>query len=321
MKFLYRTFLLCAFSWPLGTHAQSTALGPLLATEEIHLAVNNIARQLEDNYLFSEKAKVAARLLRSKLRAGDFNGQYDFLLLNLQISSTLAQSTSDSGFELIQQSAITLNDGQQTLADAPLNQHDEFVTGILDRNIGYVKITGNFDYPDGQNLIAQQFRLLSGVDALIIDLRQADAAAIAVAQQMISYFVQPGTTIANLQLQQHVETITTGTTAEVEIFKQDLPLYIVNSAFVAGSWEFFGFTLQHFDKAVIVGEKTMGIGYLSQVFSISDSLAIRMNHALLTHPISGEHWDNEGVVPDYFYDSDDAFNKAYQLALAQLSSK
>ncbi len=321
MKFLYLIFLLSALSWPLRTTAQSTALGPLLATEEIHMAVQNIARELENNYLFPEKAKVAAKLLQSKLRAGDFNGQYDFLLLNIQISSILAQSTKDSGFELIQQPAIMLTDEQQQLTNASTNQHDAFVTGILDHNIGYVKITGNFDYPNGHELIAQQFRLLSRVDALIIDLRQADEAALAVAQQMISYFVQSGTTIANLQLQQHVEPIKTKIAADEKTFKQALPLYIVNSAFVAGSWEFFGFTLQQFDKAVIVGEQTMGVGYLSQEFRISDNLAIRMNHALITHPISGGHWDNEGVVPDYFYDSDDAFDKAYLLAFAQLSSK
>jgi hypothetical protein len=321
MKFLYLIFLFWALSWPLRSDAQSTALGPLLVTDEIQYAVQNIARHLEDNYLFSEKAKAAATLLRSKLHAGDFNGQYDFLLLNLQISSTLAQSTNDSGFELIQQSAISLTDVKQHLANIPTNQHDEFIAGILDRNIGYVKITGNFDYPDGHELIAQQFRLLSTVDALIIDLRQADEAAMSVAQQMTSYFVQPGTTIANLQLKDHVEPITIGNTAYMKTFKQNLPLYIVNSAFVAGSWEFFGYTLQHFDKAVIVGEKTMGVGYLSKVFKVSDSLSIRMNHALITHPISGEHWDNEGVIPDYDYDSVDAFNKAYQLAVAQLSSK
>ncbi len=108
MKFLYLIFVLWALSWPLRTDAQSTDLGPLLATEDIQVAVQNIGRLLEDNYLFSEKAKVAAKLLRSKLHAGDFNGQYDFLLLNLQISSMLAQSTNDTGFELIQQSAISL---------------------------------------------------------------------------------------------------------------------------------------------------------------------------------------------------------------------
>jgi len=321
MKFLYRIFILLALSWPLPGKAQSTALGPLLATEEIQLAVQNIARHLEEHYLFSEKGKAAAAILRSKLRAGDFNGQYDFLLLDLQISTTLAQATNDPGFALVQQAAIALTDTRHQLSSPPVNQHDEFVTGILDQNIGLVKISGNFNYPDNQKLIAQQFRLLSNVDALIIDLRQADEAAIAVAQQLISYFVPPNTTIANLQLQQHAEPITTGHPGDERIFRPDLPLYIVNSAFVAGSWEFFGYTLQHFDKALIIGEKTMGVGYLSQVFSVSDTLAIRMNHALLTHPVSGAHWDNEGVVPDYFFDSDDAFNQAYQLALAQLSAK
>lgn len=166
--------------------------------------------------------------------------------------------------------------------------------------------------------MSEQFRALANADALIIDLRQADHASLSVALQLLSYFVEPGTAIAKLQKQRQVETI--HTPAQASPFKPSMPIYIVNSAFVAGSWEFFGYTLQQHHKAVIVGEETMGVGYLSQTYPVSDHLAIRLNHALITHPQTGNHWDNQGVIPDFPHTSATAFDQAYQLALAGLAN-
>lgn len=320
MKFLSVTFLILLVSWPSLTHAQSAELTPLLSTDEIRLAVRNIGLELNNNYLYPDKAKIAADNLHTKLTIGHFNRQYDFSLLNHEITTLLLQSTSDAGFELIQQQPANLSVFDHNNGDFPAKQHDEVTAGILDHNIGYLKITGNFRFPNSSEIIADQFRLLAGVDALIIDLRLADEAAITVAQQLASYFVQPGTNIANIKSNQHVEALIAGTTTGFEKFKQDFPLYIVNSSFVAGSWEFFGYTLQHFNKAVIVGEPTMGLGYLTKVVRISDTLAIRMNHAMILHPVSNENWDNDGVVPDYFYQSDDAYHQAYRLAQEQVST-
>lgn len=307
-------------SWPALSNGQSSDLNPLISPDEIQIAVQNIARELNNTYLYPEKAKVAADKLLAKQRAGNFNRQYDFSLLNHEITTLLLQSTSDAGFELIQQQPANLSVFDHNNGDFPTKQHDEVTAGILDHNIGYLKITGNFRFPNSSEIIADQFRLLAGVDALIIDLRLADEAAITVAQQLVSYFVQPGTNIANVKSNQHVEALIASTTTGFEKFKQDFPLYIVNSSFVAGSWEFFGYTLQHFNKAVIVGEPTMGLGYLTKVVRISDTLAIRMNHAMILHPVSNENWDNDGVVPDYFYQSDDAYHQAYRLALEQVST-
>ncbi len=296
------------------SNEQSSVQNPLISSDEIPSAIQNISRELHNTYLYPDKAKVAADKLLVKYRAGDFNRQYDFSLFNHEITTTLIQSTNDSGFELIQQQPVTISFDNKTNADFPTKQHDAITTEILDHNIGYLKITGNFHYPNASDILAEQLRLLVGVDALIIDLRLADEAAIAIAQQLISYFIQSGTHIANVKFNHHVEALVAGTTVGFELFKQDFPLYIVNSSFVAGSWEFFGYTLQHFDKAVIVGEDTMGVGHIIKVVRISDTLSIRMNHAMITHPVSNENWDNHGVIPDYFFQGDAAFNKAYQLA-------
>jgi len=318
---LFAMVLLSLMSYlPSAAMVQAAELTPLLTTTEIHQAVQNIVHELQHNYLFADQGKSAADKLQAKLAAGDFDGQFDFALFNHEMSSILAQMTSDSGFELIQQSTTTLAEFDHNHNALPGKQHDAFEAGILEHNIGYLKITGNFHYPNSSDLLAEQLRLLAGVDALIIDLRQADEATLTLAQQLISYFVQAETKIANVAFHQGVETLTAGATPGFEKFKQDFPLYIVNSAFVAGSWEFFGYTMQHFDKAVIVGESTMGLGYFSKVVRISDSLLFRFNHASITHPLSNNSWDNHGVVPDYFFQGDAAFNKAYRLALEHIAT-
>lgn len=318
--------LLVALSWPPAAAAQTATVQnaaterPLTA-QESQQAVQTIAQLVAANYLFADKAEAAAELLRSKAAAGDFNRQTDAALLNLQISALLAKATQDTGFELVPlTSGAPLATGQP-LADTGQHQHDAFETGMLDPRVGYVRIRGNFDYPGQFQLIDEQFRALASVDALIIDLREADQATLAVAQQMLSYFVEPDTTLARLQFQQQADNIRTVALTKATPFKPALPLYVVNSAFVAGSWEFFGYTLQHLDKAVIVGEETMGLGSLSRTYPVNERLAIRLNHARLTHPLTGHHWDNEGIVPDYFYASRDAFQQAYQLALAGLAAK
>lgn len=327
MKFVSLLFLLvfsvAVRSQPPADNVDDTQMVSTLTAEQTQQAVQRMAQHIEANYLYPEKAKAAAAMLRGKLAMGDFNRQYDVGLLNLQISTLLAKATDDTGFELVPYAANTRLDGTKpsiSISSASQHQLDRFETGMLNQRIGYVRITGNFDYPDRNLMIAEQFQPLASADALIIDLRQADHASLTVALQLMSYFVPPDTAIAHLQMQQHTNAIHTVQLTEKTPFKAAMPVYIVTSAFVAGSWEFFSYTLQQHDKAVIVGEQTMGVGYLSQPYPVSDQLAIRLNHALITQAPSGSHWDEKGVEPDYAFSSNDAFDKAYQLALARLAA-
>lgn len=311
--------LLFALSYSSLPQAQVAPFVPELSTEEIHLAVRNIARELHDHYVSPTQATVAATQLLAKLTAGDFNGQYDFALLNHQITQVLTQATANAGFELLtpQGTALLHSEAQGSTPD---RQHDAFTAGILQHNIGYLNITGHYHYPDGPALLAEQMRLLEGVDALIIDLRAADEASIAVALQLMSYFVEPGTQVAKIQFNRHAEALYAGSHQGFAQLKPEFPLYIVNSAFVAGTWEFFGYSLQQLKKATIVGEPSMGYSQIPKVVRISDHLALKMNYAIITHPTLDENWDNQGVVPDYFYASEQAFLQAQRLAVQRISA-
>lgn len=308
-------------SWPVLSQQWQPQQKPVLAPDDIQLTIRNIADELQHRYVDPVAGQLAAEKLISTWRAGGFDRQDDVAFLHHQITNLLWQSTGDSGIGLLpRQPAIPLADDQSAL-NSLAKQHDSIKVEILPHNIGYLQISGNFNFPNRQALLTEQFRFLAGVDALIIDLRLADAADIAVAQQMLSYFVPPGTKLANVKFNQHSQLLTASPSEGFEPFKQDFPLYIVHSSFVAGSWEFFSYTLSQFDKAVIIGETTMGVNQLSQVVNVSDTLAMTMTYAVITQPTSHESWENDGVVPDYFFSAKTALQKAHQLALSKVTEK
>ncbi|EGM79313.1 periplasmic protease [Rheinheimera sp. A13L] len=288
---------------------------------EVELAIQNIVHELNETYLYPEKAKIASDNLLAKLRSGYFNQQYEFSRFNHEVTSILFDSTRDSGFELIKQQPMTLSAIDENNQESDSKPQDSITVEVLENNIGYLKITGDFYFPNENEILEEHLKVLSDVDALIIDLRSADKIAINIAQQLISYFVEPGLAIGNLRFNQRIDTLKSFNTKGFDRFKQDFPLYIINSSFVAGSWEFFGHTLKHFDKAIIIGQETMGVGHIAKPIKVSDTMSIIMNHAVITHPVSNESWESYGVVPDYFFEGNSAFEKAVDLASSQVMNK
>jgi C-terminal processing protease CtpA/Prc len=122
-------------------------------------------------------------------------------------------------------------------------------------------------------------------------------------------------------------------------FKQNFPLYILNASFVTGPWELFSYSLQVLEKAIVVGEVTMGVDFVNTSAKVGNNVAIEMTSGFITGPDAKGSWNDQGVVPDYYTESneakpgeakvnevklnevkpDEALKKAYSLALTQIS--
>jgi C-terminal processing protease CtpA/Prc len=190
---------------------------------------------------------------------------------------------------------------------------------VLDNNIGYLKIIGDLDFPKSINLVEQYFNELCGVGALIIDLRSVDKGSLVLTQKIIGFFVKPGTAVGSVKLNNHFEILKSIETKGFKKFKQNFPLYILNSAFVTGPWELFSFSLQALNKSIVVGELTMGVGFANTSVDVSNNIAIEMTSAIVAGPDPTVTWNDEGVVPDYFTKPKEAVKKTYDLALTQIS--
>jgi hypothetical protein len=319
-KWLFAVLLLCGWSALAQPQLQPTVATGELSKAEIQVIIRNIADELQHHYVEPATGKTVSAQLLAKLALGEFDGYTDISYLQHQLTHWLVQSTRDPSLSLVEQDdAALLTEPSKLLAAAAL-QHDAVKAEISAHNIGYLQLRGQFNFPDNAAMLAQQLHFLAGVDALIIDLQQADSGKLVLVQQLLSYFVPPGTELARVHFNQHTETLIAAPVPAVARFKPQLPLYIVTSAFVAGGWELFADTLQRRQQAVVVGETTMGIHQLETMVKVSDKLSLQYSHGAIALPQAAASWAEQGVVPDYFFAAKDAVAKAYALAVAEVKA-
>ncbi|MCJ8269245.1 MAG: S41 family peptidase, partial [Psychrosphaera sp.] len=296
---------------------------------QIKIVINNIVRQLNQTYIYPQKAKSASTKLTFKLNTGVFGAGSDFLSFRRAVISTLVKATSDSGFDLTQFS----DEDKQDLDNV---QNADIRSEMLDNNIGYLQISGDFNFPKSSELIEQYFNNIAGTDALIIDLRSIDKGSVALTQKMIGFFVEPGKAIGSIKSNNGTQILKTIETKGFKKFKQNFPLYILNSGFVTGPWELCSYSLQALEKATVVGEVTMGVGFVNTSAKVGNNLVIEMTSGIVTGPDSTVTLNDQGVVPDYYAEQDEAkpgqaklnevkpdevLKKAYNLALTQIATK
>lgn len=316
-KWLFAVLLLSGGAALAQPQPQQAVAAGELSKAELQLTIRNIADELQHHYAESETGKAVSAQLLAKLALGEFDGYADISHLKHQLTHWLVQSTRDPSLSLIEHDAAAPS---TKLAAAAL-QHDAVKAEISAHNIGYLQLRGQFNFPDNAAVLAQQLQFLAGVDALIIDIQQADNGKLVLVQQLLSYFVPAGTELARLHFNQHTESLIAAPVPAAARFKPQLPLYVVTSAFVAGGWELFADTLQRRQQAVVVGETTMGIHQLDTVVKVSDRLSLQYSHAEIALPQAAASWAEQGVVPDYFFAAKDARAKAYALALAEVKEQ
>ena len=278
-----------------------------LEQQEVTEAVNNLIGKIEQDYLLDEKRGQIVEYLTMALNRGEFNGHFPFPRLKMKLESMLISVSNDSNFEIHWRSGLTSS------MEAP----DIFFPGaiqtqLLDRDIGYLAIDGDFLNDSWRRDIDDAIEFLSDSKALIIDLRSAGLTSMSFSQYVLSYFIPVGQPLSNLTFG-HSKTAPIVSVGTENPVNSDVPVFIVTSPFVAGSWEFVAYTLKHAKRATIVGMPTMGLGYMTTTTKLSEHLSLVMAYAEFQHPETNESWKDIGVLPDVESNADDAMEVTLEL--------
>jgi hypothetical protein len=319
MKVFLIFFIAIVSSHSLSAQERAINNELLISQHEVRQIIKNIIYELDNLYLYPEKTKNLHKTLTDKLSTKGFLSASNLEDFRHELISTLVNATHDTGFDIVQRQPIILSRIPDNKENSEQTSKGAIDAEVLDNNIGYLKITGNITFSDSEQIFLNEFKLLSDVDAMMIDLRLADEVSISLVQRLISYFIPADTLIGNIMFKEHTFPLTSLKVQGYDKFNKNFPLYILNSNFVAGEWELLSHTLKHFDRAVVIGEETMGLGYFTKTVKVSDKLLLKIPYALISHPVSNETWDNSGVTPDYFATDDEIMEKAYELVLAHLS--
>lgn len=278
-----------------------------LKQQEINEAITHLISAVERDYLHTEKRPQITERLAEALKSGEFDGRFEFGRLKIKLESMLLDVSDDASFELRWHSGFSgsAHSTEGGLPGALQVQH-------IEENIGYLAIDGDFSEDSWQHAIDKAFTTLSESKALIIDLRTAGLSTLSFSQYFLSHFIPAGQPISNITFGDQ-KTIPLLSNNVKNAISDDIPVYVLTSPFVAGTWEFVAHTLQQENRATIVGMPTIGLTTTTTTVELSEHLSIVMAYAELLHPATDSNWRKEGVMPDIFCDAKDAMNVTLEL--------
>ncbi len=291
-----------------------------LSREDINTTVKNTIEVLESSYLFPEKGAAASKVLQRKLISGELYKNTDVSKFVKKLGIILRESAQDNYLEVLENNTSIEIGNTAVFTKSNRATFGTLTTEILAGNIGYLAIKHLSSSTEAALNIHHAFDYLKTVKALIIDLRSAEGDSTIFAQQFLSYFFDTKTTFMQVYYEKKSKELSLlpVNISEKLRLKNHLPIYILNSAFVSGGGELISYTLKHFDKAVILGETTMGVAYVTQQLKVSEYVTIEFPYATYQHPLTGSSWANIGVEPDFALSAKESFDMAYKLAKQQV---
>lgn len=160
-----------------------------------------------------------------------------------------------------------------------------------DGKTGFIRIY-NFRKGSEEQMIDAVKKLVSdGAESLIFDVRNNPGGSVTSVCDALDYLLPEGK-IMTLKTKAGKETVYKSDKNEV-----NLPMAVLVNADSISAAEFFAAALQEYNKAVIVGEKTIGKGYSQQNYELSDGSALHLSDQEYFTP-SGKTLIGKGVTPD-----------------------
>jgi len=292
--------------------------GPITAAERDE-AIEAIARELSEKYVFPKKATEVARSIRARKKRGEYGGITTGHALATTLTAHINQILLDAHFNILY--------SKETLPPQPppgapsaedVARQEEFANHLnggferverLPGNIGYLEVRG-FGFPGrGFTAASAAMDFLAETDALIIDIRRNGGGAPEVVAFLCSYFFAEPVHLNDLYFRPADETRQFWT-SPVPGKTYGREIYVLTSKNTGSAAEEFAYNLQNLKRATILGEVTWGGAHPGDMVRLGDHFAAFVPSGRAINPISKTNWEGVGVKPDVAVPADDALRVA-----------
>ena len=191
----------------------------------------------------------------------------------------------------------------------------------LQGNVGYIDIRG-FMQPDAAaETGAAAMSFIANSDALIVDLRKNGGGSPAMIAFLTSYLFDQPTHLNDIYTVRTNSTQHWWTSPHVPgaKFGGKKPMFVLTSNYTFSGGEEFAYNLKNLKRATILGETTGGGAHPVRSFKAGRRFAIGVPFSRAINPITKTNWEGTGVTPDIALPADDAFDRAYILALEAIA--
>ncbi|MBO6523297.1 MAG: S41 family peptidase [Balneolaceae bacterium] len=280
--------------------------------------VTELADLMNRNYVYPEHGEAMYTLLINKLN----NGEYDQFETKKELASALDADLKSVvydkhirvSFDRERANRIQNRDpngGREPLANSGFEKVE-----ILEHNIGYLDLRGFVDIRYAEDDAIPAMDKLIQADAIIFDLRQNGGGSPSMIRFISSYIF--GDVPVHLNTfywrpgDSYSETWTNPEFASVR--KPDIPVFVLTSDYTFSAAEEFTYNLKHTKRATIVGEVTGGGAHPGGPSVFGDGFIVNIPRGRAINPITKKNWEGVGVVPHILTSSEDALDKAIELA-------
>lgn len=303
--------------------------------------VEHAADIIENNYFDVSRAREIASGLRDDAQAGKFDAFKDPRDLadeltrrlkkvdrhfNLSWSPRVQAASSMNATGAVRQPPRSAGGEAQAPQPLPSDIADRRAgygfrrVEMLPGAIGYIDLRYFVDFsftkPDEPARAAADaaLQLVSGADAVIIDLRYNGGGSPAMVGYLVSAFVPPNADVYNVFHRRD----STESERPGQLYAKPrpyVPLYVLISGRTASAAESTAYTLQAAHRATIVGSTSVGAANPGGEFPLDDGFNLFVSTGTPVNPLTGRNWEGVGVTPDVRADPERALEHAEILAL------
>lgn len=204
---------------------------------------------------------------KAGLKAGD-------IILKIDGESCEGKTTSQVSERLRGQAGTTIEltlerDGKQfkkTLKREEIKLPNVSYSGMIDENVGYIKLT-EFTKDAGLHVLQAYKKLeAQGAKYLVLDLRDNGGGLLNEAVNIVNLFVEKGNVVVSKKTK-HIEKNATYKTTQ-KAAAPNVPIVVLINPYSASASEIVAGSLQDLDRAVVIGQRSFGKGLVQTIIPL-----------------------------------------------------
>ena len=293
-----------------------------------------IGEKLGEIYVFPDVAAKCGAALREKLAAGEYDAEADISAFARRLTFDLRQVARDKHMSVEYAPESSLRGEPKDEAEKKRRLEillydwrlDNFLfkkVEHLEGNIGYLRFDQFVDAKYAGDTAVAAMNFLGNCDALVIDLRYNGGGRGTMVKLLLGYLFEDETNICDHEDRMEGKTFQSWTPAYVSGPRLDkADVFVLTSRRTFSAAEEFAYDLQSLKRATIVGETTRGGGHtVSRQRNEELKIEFDVPNTRAVNPVTKTNWEGKGITPDVPCPAEQAFDKAYALALAKLHEK
>ena len=189
----------------------------------------------------------------------------------------------------------------------------------LPGNVGYFDLSSFFRPEEAGEAVTAAMRLLSNVDALILDMRANTGGSPGTVALLLSYLFEPGMPLYDVVHREPFPSDHYGTeSATLPERNVKRPVFVLTAKETFSAGEGLAFVLQERHRAEIVGEVTAGAANAGRAYRVNPRFSVTVPNGQVKSAIGGGSWEGAGVTPDVKTTASEALTVAHARALRGL---